>query len=317
MKRIILIWVATMWCLCGALQAQQTRTMQVFKDGQVVYSLDVAQMDSVKFVLSGETGGDDDVPQIEEYVENGGDWSLNLTMVKVEGGTFEMGATAEQGSDASSDEQPTHMVTLSAYHMSKYEITQAQWKAVMGTTIEQQRDKRDEDEFELDPPSKLYGVGDNYPMYHVSWKEAKAFCEKLSQKTGKTYVLPTEAQWEFAARGGKNSKAYKYSGSNTLGDVAWYDDNSDGNTHEVGTKTKNELGIYDMSGNVKEWCADVFGEYSSDDVTDPAGLSAGSDRVIRGGGRSSYDSSCRVSFRESDYSDLRTGSLGFRVVCLP
>lgn len=144
--------------------------------------------------------------------------NLNLDMVYVQGGMFDMGATVEQGDDALGIETPAHKVTLSSYHIGKYEITQAQWKVIMGTTIQQQLDKYYE--FYGDG-GELFEVGDNYPMYYVNWFDAKEFCDKLSQKTGKKYVLPTEAQWEFSARGGNKSKGYKYSGSNTLGDVAW------------------------------------------------------------------------------------------------
>ncbi len=240
---------------------------------------------------------------------------LNLDMVYVKGGTFTMGATSEQGSNDSA--KPAHQVTLSSYHISKYEITQAQWKAVMGTTIEQQRDKVG--------AYSLYGVGDNYPMYCVSWTEAKAFCEKLSQKTGKKYALPTEGQWEFAARGGVKSKGYKYSGSDAVGDVAWYYDNSynlgenhpDYGTHAVGTKAANELGIYDMSGNVWEWCADWYGSYSSDAATNPSGPNSGSYRVLRGSSWSGSGGSCRVSIRYNFKPDVHGSYVGFRVVCLP
>ena len=238
-----------------------------------------------------------------EYVESGGGLSLNLAMVYVQGGTFDMGATSEQGSDAYDDEKPVHKVTLSSYHISKYEITQAQWKAVMGT----------------DPS---YFKGDNLPVENVFWNDAVAFCTKLSEKTGKKYALPTEAQWEFAARGGKNSKGYKYSGSNTIGDVAWYwensgDNNGNHSTHAVGTKAPNELGIYDMSGNVWEWCADWYGSYSSEAVTNPTGPFSGLYRVVRGGGWDYVGNGCRVSGRGGDYPGTGYYAFGFRVVCLP
>ena len=226
-------------------------------------------------------------------------FDMDLCMVWVDGGTFDIGATPEQGSDAGSDEKPVHKVTLSSYYIGKYEITQAQWKAVMGTE-----------------PSSF--KGDNLPVEQVSWTEAKEFCDKLSQKTGKKYVLPTEAQWEFAARGGVKSKGYKYSGSNDLGTVAWYGDNSDYETHAVGTKAANELGIYDMTGNVWEWCADWFEAYSSSAVTDPTGPNSGDYRVLRGGSWSSLDGiSCRVSFRSCDSPDFFYFNIGFRVVCIP
>ena len=246
----------------------------------------------------------------EDYTETVSDINFRMDMVYVEGGTFMMGATAEQGSDAYDNEKPTHRVTLDGYHMSKYEITQAQWKAVMGTTIEEQRDKQNQS-------WKLKGVGDNYPMYYVSWTEAKEFCDKLSQKTGKKYALPTEAQWEFAARGGNKSKGYKYSGSNTVWYVAWYKENSKQEANIVGEKGRNELGICDMSGNVWEWCADWYGPYSSDMVANPTGPDSGYKRVVRGGSWYYDVDHCRVSSRTDGGPDDRGVSIGFRVVCLP
>ena len=244
------------------------------------------------------------------YTETMADGNFVMDMVWVQGGTFMMGCTSEQENDCDDDEKPAHEVTLSSYYIGKYEITQAQWEAVMGTTIQQQQ------KWAQDNVS-LYGVGDNYPMYYVSWWEAKEFCKKLSTKTGKKYVLPTEAQWEFAARGGVKSKGYKYSGSNTIGDVAWYYSNSSSKTHEVGTKAANELGIYDMSGNVWEWCADWYGSYSSSAVTNPTGPNSGNNRVARGDGRYNNGGGCRVSNRDYVEPGYRNNGLGFRVVCLP
>ena len=253
--------------------------------------------------------------------------NIQIDMVLVEGGTFTMGATAEQGDDVDKDEKPAHSVTMSSYYISKYEITQAQWKAVMGTTVECQCYK---EYGELS--DHLYGVGDNYPMYYVSWAEAKEFCEKFSAMTGKKYDLPTEAQWEFAARGGVKSKGYKYSGSNNLNAVAWYKENSSNRTHAVGTKAPNELGIYDMSGNVWEWCVDGKREYSNDAVTDPWSdnkfdyfdyyyISQNRrDRYCRGGGwvNSQYSENHRVSKRlYGGQSYERSDGMGFRIVMIP
>ena len=218
-----------------------------------------------------------------------------IEMVWVSGGTFTMGATSEQGSDADSDEKPAHSVTLSGYYIGKYEVTQAQWKAVMGNN-----------------PSSF--TGDNLPVERVSWNEVQEFIKKLNQLTGKSYRLPTEAEWEYAARGGSNSRGYKYSGSDNVGSVAWYYDNSGSTAHPVGSKSPNELGIYDMSGNVWEWCQDWYGDYSSSSQRNPKGPASGSLRVYRGGcwGNSAW--LCRVSYRYFDSPDFRNCNLGFRLV---
>ena len=216
-------------------------------------------------------------------------------MVYVKGGTFTMGATAEQGSDVNDIEKPTHSVTLSDFYIGKYEVTQAQWKAIMGTT-----------------PS--YFKGDNLPVEQVSWNDIQEFIQKLNAQTGKKFRLPTEAEWEYAARGGNKSKGYKYSGSNNIDEVAWYYDNSSNTTHPVGQKTPNELGIYDMSGNVWEWCQDWYGDYSSEAQTNPTGPSSGSNRVLRGGSWFNGARSCRVSYRYGGTPDRRSYDLGFRLV---
>ena len=234
-----------------------------------------------------------------------------------------MGATEEQGDDAEDDERPAHRVTLDDFYIGKFEVTQAQWEAVMGTTIEQQRDMDAEERG--DDPTDWYwfGVGDDYPMYYVSWKEAQDFCSKMSTQTGKKYRLPTEAEWEYAARGGKNSDGTKYAGSNAIGDVAWfdcYDDGSTGNgnytTHPVGQKKPNGLGIYDMSGNVAEFCLDWYSSdyYSSSPVVNPQGPESGVCCVGRGGCWGNAAANCRVSVRHK-FSLSRPDNAGFRIVC--
>ena len=216
-------------------------------------------------------------------------------MVYVKGGTFTMGATAEQASEeASSSEKPTHSVTLTDFYICKYEVTQAQWKAIMGIN-----------------PSKW--KGDNLPVECVSWNDVQAFIKKLNAKTGKKFRLPTEAEWEYAARGGNKSKGYKYSGSNKLKNVAWYDHNSDNMTHPVGQKRPNELGIYDMSGNVYEWCQDWYGDYGSSSQTNPTGPSIGSYHVLRGGCWLGVAWCCRVSHRFYDSLDRSSSIDGFRL----
>ena len=222
----------------------------------------------------------------------------DIEMVFVKGGTFTMGATSEQGSGAASNEKPTHSVTLSDYYIGKYEVTQAQWRAVMGYN-----------------PSGF--KGDNLPVENVSWDDVQVFIQKLNEKSGKKFRLPTEAEWEYAARGGNQSKGYKYSGSDTLRDVAWYYDNTGNKTHPVGHKRPNELGIYDMSGNVWELCQDWEGVYSSSSQTNPTGPSRGYSRVIRGGSWYGGAGYCRVSYRGSSYSNNRRSYIGFRLVCSP
>ncbi|MCH5174106.1 MAG: formylglycine-generating enzyme family protein, partial [Bacteroidales bacterium] len=234
---------------------------------------------------------------------------IDLEMVYVAGGTFAMGATPEQGTDYASNERPVHNVTLSSYYIGRFEVTQGQWAKVMGTSIQQQASKAG--------CSSYYGIGPDYPMYYVSWEEAQAFCQELSRMTGRTYCLPTEAQWEYAARGGNKSKGYKYSGSNNIDEVAWYSNNSHVTSHPVGTKMPNELGLYDMSGNVCEWCSDWYGGYSSSDANNPAGPSTGSDRVHRGDSWYFNSLDCRVSSRSRTPPGFRSFDLGFRVVLLP
>ena len=226
---------------------------------------------------------------IETITVNG----VSFNMVRVDGGTFTMGATAEQGSDAFSDEKP-HQVTLSTYSIGETEVTQALWQAVMGSN-----------------PSNF--KGDQRPVEKVSWDDCQTFIQKLNQLTGRKFRLPTEAEWEYAARGGNKSRGYKYSGSNTISAVAWYDDNSSSSTHDVKTKQANELGLYDMSGNVWEWCQDWYGDYSSGAQTNPTGALRGSRRVFRGGGWISGARYCRVAIRDYFAPDYRHHSLGLRL----
>lgn len=220
---------------------------------------------------------------------------ISIDMVRVEAGTFTMGATPEM-KDPYDDEKPTHQVTLTNdYYIGKYEVTQALWQAVMNSN-----------------PS--YFKGDNLPVEQVSWDDCQEFLSKLNSITGKTFRLPTEAEWEYAARGGKKSRGYQYSGSNNLSDVAWYKDNSDRKTHAVGSKQANELGIYDMSCNVREWCQDWYGSYSSSSQVNPIGANSGYHRVCRGGGWYFTARNCRSSYRYYFTPGSRRISLGFRLV---
>ena len=220
---------------------------------------------------------------------------ISIDMVRVEAGTFTMGATAEM-KDRDDSEKPTHQVTLTNdYYIGKYEVTQALWQAVMGNN-----------------PSCY--KGDNLPVESVSWDDCQDFLSKLNRITGKTFRLPTEAEWEYAARGGKKSRGYQYSGSNNLSDVAWYFDNSGSKTHAVGTKQPNELGIYDMSGNVWEWCQDRRGQYNSFSQVNPTGANSGSKRPFRGGCWAYAASACRSSFRAFNVPAYCVDDLGLRLV---
>ena len=236
-------------------------------------------------------------------------WGINMKMIWVEGGEFMMGCTSEQGS-CENDEQNVRRVTVDGFYIGMLEVTQSQWEKVVGTSIYQQKSK--------EGGSSTYGVGSDYPMYYVSWEEATEFCRLLSNKTGKTYTLPTEAQWEYAARGGKKADGTKYAGSNMIDAVAWYTDNSGSSTHPCGTKRANALGIYDMSGNVWEWCKDWYSSsYTSYDTNNPTGPSSGSCRVNRGGSWYSSAADCRVANRNFNSPGIRYNGLGFRVVCIP
>ena len=242
-----------------------------------------------------------ETPNEQTFTVNG----VEFKMIKVDGGTFRMGATSEQ-TNYNNDEKPVHSVTLSDYYIGETEVTQELWQAVMGSN-----------------PS--YFKGNNQrPVENVSWNDCQEFIRKLNSLTGKNFRLPTEAEWEYAARGGKYSKdyAYKYSGSNNADEVAWYWRNSGDKylsgewngdsiiennckTHPVKTKKANELGLYDMSGNVYEWCNDWYDDnyYRNSSQTNPTGPSKGVRRVLRGGGWSNDDWRVRVS-RRSSYTPL-------------
>ena len=220
-------------------------------------------------------------------------------MVKVEGGTFTMGATREQGNGAA-DEKPTHRVTLDTYYIGRYEVTQAVWEAVMGNN----------------PASHK---GDLHPIESISWETCQTFINRLKELTGLNFSLPTEAQWEYAARGGKKSKGYKYSGSNHLKSVAWYWDNSKGTsgrtTHSVGKKLANELGLFDMNGNVEEMCSDWYGSYTDTAQTNPTGATSGTYKVLRGKCYIDFKNKYRISARNTISPTISGGGfVGFRLV---
>ncbi|MDR3187768.1 MAG: formylglycine-generating enzyme family protein [Prevotellaceae bacterium] len=219
---------------------------------------------------------------------------LDIEMVFVEGGTFEMGCTAEQ-TDCQSNEKPAHSVTLRSYYIGKYEVTQKQWVTVMGSN-----------------PSTQKG-DDQQPVDNVKWVDVDTFLMKLKQLTGKNYRLPTEAEWEYAARGGAKSQKYKFSGGDDFGEVAWCSLNSSSSSRPVGTRKPNELGIYDMTGNVWEWCSDWNGVYSSASVQDPTGPATGSSRVFRGGGYKDGATWSRNAVRPTHPPTSSRVDLGFRV----
>jgi len=220
--------------------------------------------------------------------------SFEPEMVFVEGGRFMLGSA--NGDD---DERPVHEVELSSFSIGKYGVTQAQWKAVMGSN-----------------PSRSSNC-DQCPVENVSWNDVQEYIRKLNSQTGKTYRLPTEAEWEYAARGGNRSKGTTYSGSNAIKEVGWYDGNSRSQTHPVGLKGSNELGLYDMSGNVWEWCSDWYGTYSSSFQRNPQGAASGQFRVLRGGCWFNYEQYCRLALRNRSYPVIRYISLGFRLVLSP
>ena len=232
--------------------------------------------------------------QRERIIQN-----LINNMVYVEGGTYMMGGTSEQGSDVGSEEEPVHQVTLSSFSIGKYEVTQEEWEFVMGGN-----------------PSKSKGA--KYPVEQVSWNDCQEFIQKLNAITNKRFRLPTEAEWEYASRGGKRGKNLKYAGNNRVNSVAWHggerSSNSGNKIHAVGAKQANELGLYDMSGNVWEWCQDWHGNYGSDPQTNPVGPTSGLGRVIRGGSFNTHAYYCRVSCRYFRRDPLdRSSDLGLRL----
>ena len=298
MRKSIIVTIAAL-LISGAAQLSAQGIVVYKTDGTKVYfpAEEVEKIGTYDY-------GEDPQPEpgtveTKTYTANG----VSFTMIGVEGGTFQMGATNEQGSDAYDDEKPVHKVTVSSFSIGQTEVTQALWYAVMG-----QKPTSGGSQW-----SSTYGLGDNRPAYYVSWNDCQEFITKLNQITGQQFRLPTEAEWEFAARGGTKSKGYKYSGSNTVGDVAWYYDNSSSKTHDVATKQANELGIYDMSGNVWEWCSDWYGSYSSSAQTNPTGPTSGSNRVYRGGGWDGDAWFCRVSCRYRSTPAGRFINLGLRL----
>lgn len=266
-------------------------------------------------------------PATRRFTVNG----VEFKMIRVDGGTFNMGATPEQGEEFDEDELPVHRVRLSTFYIAETEVTQALWKAVMGTTVRDLSASAvayhrsmvvpgDTSAESLHADScatvcgKLYGEGPNYPIYYVSWNQAQEFCQRLSEMTGRQFCLPTEAQWSIAARGGTKGKNYMFSGSNNAHEVGWLEEpRTEGSCHPVKQKLPNEIGIYDMTGNVWEWCSDWYGPYGLQTKLDPTGPEHGTKRVERGSSWRTHIHDARTSDRECDDPDLQYYTLGFRI----
>lgn len=249
---------------------------------------DSAAVEKVKYLEGGKAVTGKIGTEALSVTANG----ISFRMLPVQGGTFTMGATPEQGSEVYDDEKPAHEVSLSDFYMAETEVTQKLWKAVMGSN-----------------PSRIRGSSS--PVESVSWDDCHEFITRLNSLTGRTFRLPTEAEWEYAARGGNRGNGHRYAGSNSAGDVAWYFSNR---THQVAGKSPNELGLYDMSGNVYEWCQDVYGDYRGKAQTNPQGVSTGSSRVFRGGSWIGDVGSCRVSYRGHKLPANAENNLGLRLV---
>jgi formylglycine-generating enzyme required for sulfatase activity len=223
---------------------------------------------------------------------------VNLELVYVQGGIFSMGGDDPEAPDR---EKPVHKVQLSDFFIGRYPVTQEVWQAVMG-----------------DNPSRF--KGEKRPVEGVSWEDAQKMLPRLNQQSGEDFRLPAEAEWEYAARGGRHSQGYKYAGSDRLKQVGWYRENSDGETREVGRLLANELGIHDMSGNVYEWCQDWYDDESYAAchkrglVENPQGPDTGTRRVLRGGGYFGYPLRCRAVDRDRYRPEFRGGGIGFRLV---
>ena len=259
--------------------AEKEKVIRVYNNGEVVATY---KLSDFEYIQVEDVIVDDETSEMIKDVENITVNGVSFDMIKVEGGTYRMGSTVIDV------EMPIHDETVATFQIGKTEVTQELWEAVMGTN-----------------PSNFKGEA-NLPVENVSWTDCNTFIAKLNELTGKNFRLPTEAEWEYAARGGNKSQRYTYSGSYTLGDVAWYKDNASSKTHPVAQKQPNELGIYDMSGNVFEWTSDKY----STDYSQPR---TSSNRVLRGGSWYYIAVYARVAYRH-DYSESTTnGYLGLRL----
>lgn len=274
--------------IAGAAQTAHAQGIVVHKtDGTKVY-FPAEQVEKVTTYDYGEDPQTEPETEVTKTYTVGG---VTFTMVGVEGGTFQMGSAS-----GDSDEKPEHQVSVSSFSIGQTEVTQELWESVMGSN-----------------PSNFKGT--KLPVETVSWNDCQTFISKLNTLTGQQFRLPTEAEWEFAARGGTKSKGYTYSGSNTVDDVAWYTDNSNNKPQEVATLAPNELGLYDMSGNVWEWCQDWYSSnyYSSSGVNNPTGPVSGSNRAYRGGSWGGTGNSCRITNRSYYAPSNSANYLGFRL----
>ncbi len=220
-------------------------------------------------------------------------------MVAVKGGSFVMGDKKNNGDP---DEKPLHTVTLNDFEIGKTEITVIQWREYVTTAQLKMPD----------PPG--WGWIDDHPVINVTWEEATAYCKWLSTKTGKNFRLPTEAEWEYAARGGAMSKNFVYSGGDNIGEVGWFRDNASGKTNPVAQKKANELGLFDMSGNAWEWCSDFLDEYTAAAVNSPTGAAEGTFKIRRGGSWDDLPRRSRITYRMGNSPRRSYHSLGFRIV---
>ncbi len=229
---------------------------------------------------------------LTDLIFNANDYRFK--MIQVKGGTFMMGALPDD-EDAKFWERPAHRVTLSSFYIGETCVTEELWTAVMGEI-----------------PYKAV-LGSFLPMTGVSWNMCQEFLQKLYECTGKRFRLPTEAEWEFAARGGTQSSGFRYSGSNSILQVGWYRYNTDNTVQPIGTKAPNELGLFDMSGNVWEWCSDFYGKYTRETQTNPRGPRDGKRRVLRGGSAYNPEEDCRVTYRFSNPPVNAYGHFGLRL----
>lgn len=291
-KRLLCTVIATMTLASVAAQNKY----DLNEDG-AVNGADVVEL--YNYILNGSS---DDGKAQSVTVKNLGS-SVTFKMIPVVGGTFFMGATAEQ-INPNKDETPAHEVTVSDFLIGETEVTQELWQTVTGS-----RPVADSYQWSEDR-----GVGKNYPAYYISYADCVTFIEKLNTLTGLSFRMPTEAEWEYAARGGSKSQRYQYSGSDNLDDVAWSNCSRIKKLQPVGSKNPNELGIYDMSGNVGEWCSDWYGQYSADTQTNPVGPSSGTERVNRGGRWYYVVNGARNSFRGRYAPSARYSNLGLRLV---